>query len=479
MEQSKLIRLFKSLTKAEIKSFGKFLEGNYRENGGVIILYDYLRKQSANWEEAKLNVEKVNKLVYKAIGKKAEKNPSHYKLLNDLKSKLYAELEDFLILEKLSRDYTQKGQLMLEIFREREVDRLFFNRAEQLKKQWVAKPPKGIDNLYQNFRLTKIVSNHEAIKNKPTAQINLMEDLDKFYLAQKLFWLNNFENNRDVKPDNGCIYMLDEILAVSDLPNFQAIPQIRLQRNIYHNLVEGGFSYDSVKNYFFKHIEEYDYDEKYDVYTLLLAICAKRELLDQFKLRRLGVDYNIIGGGSGMTLGVFKGTVNTACAVGELEWAQNFIDTYIDKIMPNERKATEVLCRSTLALYEKRIDWILENLGPMSFKDKRDKLFGRMLILQAYYEQDDKIAFNTYVPAVNQFLRSNKDFNQNILNRYIHFVRLVKKLFNLKKSVKRHQVNQTNLEDLIKFKEKLIETKGVPRKVWLLQKVEEELLFRN
>lgn len=122
MEKSKLISLVATLSKSEFREFGKYLEGvPYQKTGGVYKLYKYLKTHHPDLPAKYIDKDYIQKKLYKTTN-----NPKKH--LYDNISQLSISLEDFLIKKRLETNTDTKNLLLLEVYKERQLDGLFFQK---------------------------------------------------------------------------------------------------------------------------------------------------------------------------------------------------------------------------------------------------------------------------------------------------------------------------------------------------------------
>lgn len=469
MEKSKLISLVATLSKSEFREFGKYLEGvPYQKTGGVYKLYKYLKTHHPDLPAKYIDKDYIQKKLYKTTN-----NPKKH--LYDNISQLSISLEDFLIKKRLETNTDTKNLLLLEVYKERQLDGLFFQKINAIEKQWDKKQVPGIKHLYDEYNLKRTCLMHPnfSVLNKEKAPENLtvlIELLDKFYFAAKLHWtmVNNATNNFvNASKKEKSQFFIEDIIKYSSLEQFQATPQIKFLSKFTEAIHQRSFdNYIELKNDFFKNLSIYDESEKYDIF-IMLGACFNNSnhpnsFNELFELNRFGVEQRLLFENGYLSADYFINIVNVAGKVNELDWAEEFIKDYQVFIAEKYQKDIALFCESTLCSLRNDFNGALEKLHQI---EKYHNVFCEILAkctqLQCYYELDFDDSFEALTKSFSKFLKSKNTINDSFRENFLKFIFYAKELKKDKDSK-----NKENNEVL-----KKIETEPyVPYQFWLLNK---------
>ncbi len=176
MDKSKLIEVLKTLPKTEFKEFGKYLEGSsYRKTSGVFLLFNYLKKYHPTYPANKIEKEVVYKKLFKESG-------NINKRMLDLMSTLYQVLEDFLLKKELYDSPVDRQFLVLQMFKKRKLDKFFFQKINQVKKEWEKETPAGIEQLHKEYILAKTCFMHPNYSLFPGQEIDQHMLMDIYHI---------------------------------------------------------------------------------------------------------------------------------------------------------------------------------------------------------------------------------------------------------------------------------------------------------
>jgi len=485
MKQSRLLKMMKTLSQAEMRAYGHFLEGvPFQKTGGVYKLYKYLKKLHPQFEGKAIEKGTIQKKLFSTVS-----NPKKH--LYDNASQLSISLEDFLIKKQLEKNQSSKDFLLLEVYKERKLDDLFFQKIDGIERNWRTEKKAGIDHLYEQYNLRRMCIIHPnfAVLNRDKDTTNLPELLallDQFYFATKLYWtLSQLTSSNFVikqRPEKK-EYFVQEIIDYSSNSEFQHIPQISLLGDMAKTLLNQDFkNYESLRVNFFDNIELYDENERHDLFaTLLHCFNQNRQanrLQELFELNRFAVEHQLMFENGYITVNYFINIVNIACLSGELDWIENFIAEYQQYLNENDRANTVLFCEANLLISRNDYGKALEKLSRITkFQNVFSELQAKCMQLQCYYEMDYDEPFDALIKSSTKFLKSKKTVGAGFkegVSQFFHYAKEIKKLkaFKyLKFSKKMSPIEVKKEAD--KLLNEIMNTHNVFYKAWLIKKNEE------
>ena len=473
MVDSKLLNVFKTLEKKELKEFGRFIEYKGYKNGSLVYaLYKYLGKCYPDFETSKLEKSLVSK---KLIGLPDKDHKRIFTLMN----KLYPVLEEFIIQQELSQQERAKNFILLDALQRRQLDNFFFLKIDSLDKKWPEEKFSGIDQMFHKYRLKKIQLRHPNFNTLVSHEEELIERLDKFYFASRIYDVLCLDSNSTVYFKNdgsdAKTQMVPKLLEVIENGNFDSNPQIELLAEIF-KLKNGDSTIDyySVKESFVKHRNLFDQFEQWDVLNLLINVCrsnyqkGKKEfLLELFKLRVLSVEEGIVIENGYIDKDAFRQIVVLGCSVKEIEWTENFVDGNAKFLKEEVKEDTIKLCQAIILFNKNSFDLVLEKLQMVKFKDALYGVQARCLLLQAYYELDgyEDLFFNA-IRSFKTYLKRDKNLDQTYKDWYNNFIKFLNRI-QLAKGTQKAKFEQLKAE--------IINENALTNKNWLLEKVAKQL----
>jgi len=475
MVKSKFIQLLKTLSTAEFKEYGKVLEtSSHRKTSDVFLLFNYLKKLHPDFPEKKLDKELVLKKVFKSKTQTKQK-------LSDLMSALYILLEDFLIQKKLEAQKIERDFLVLSILKDRKLDKLFFQKAKQIEKDWNNLEIEGIEHLHNTYKLhnmSYLHPNFSTFMEDIITQETLSKEIDNYYFASKLYNSVQRQLNQRVanKPDTEREdqNIIDEILNLSEKESYTNIPQIHLFSNIIKSFYKNDFSsVAALKEQFSQHLNKFNQYEKYDTLHALIRMnyanhfagveTAAREM---FELNKFAAENMLVIEDGFIESEYFKVIVDVGCTVSEIEWTENFITQFSDYLKPEFKEYNLALCNSLIEFEKGNYEKVLENIAQVKFENIVHANQIKSLQLQCYYELDDyDDLFHNLIRSFSSFLKRDKQLSQNFIVPFETFIKYCNKLYLEKHSVK---ASKNNLFEEISGLQSVI------KKRWLLKKAQEQ-----
>ena len=471
MEKSKLVAVFKTLSKDELKDFGRYLEGTaFSKTSRVYALYNYLSKCAPDFEP-----KKIEKLY---VSKKVIKEESSKKILS-LMSKLYAVLEDYIIKIQIDKKQDERSFILLEALQERKLDKLFFSKVETIEKEWEQEKRAGVDHLFNEYKLSKMYFRHpnnSLLGITPITQEKVNDKLDHYYLSRKMIDLLSLYSHFNSSEKGGGIPSFTLALIEESQETLrQKEPRIRILGNMSKDYIMGEFNrYDKIFEDFKQNLIMFDQHEQRDLVITLVKYCrenykaGKTEYLKKiFDLYVFGADHKIILENGIIDSLLFRHIVLIGCGVKELDWVEHFIENYKGYLEGDLKEDTIQLCKAILEFNKKNYAEVLEKLTYVKFKDSIYGIQARCLLLQSYYELEEyeELFFNL-VNSLTVYLKRSKDISDAFKEPFANFVKYSNKL-----QMVRNKPNG-NIQSL---KETLDKEAFIHSKLWLTEKLQELL----
>ena len=471
MEKSKLIALLRTFEGSEMRELSKYLEGSsYRKTGPVFALFNYLKKLHPEFPAKKIEKE----LVYSKVEPKRKFGRRYF----DIVSYLIGVVEDFLIQKKLTTKETTRDFLLLEVLRDRKLDKVFFQKIQSMEKAWEKERPPGLDQYHHEYLLRKeqIFHPHSAVFTQDIGTERLSKDFELYFVSNTLYSalcqasIDAVSKSDKSKLIDDQFPYLKAIFEEIDRGNYAGEARIEIYADILKSYINRDFSnyhkiYDRVK----ENLECFHDTEKYDLFNLLQYYCTtnyysgKKEFLQElFELYDFSINESIALDQGYITPITFRSMVYVACAVDQTNWAAKFIVENEEFLEEKFRSDTANLCRGILEFNKKNYENSVDQIVAVKFHDPLYGLQARVLLLQCYYEIDDsEDQFMNLVRSFNAFLDRNKNLADEVVVPTKQFIKLASKLM----------LSRTELNvDFEKLYEEISSTQNVNAKKWLDEK---------
>jgi len=465
---SKVVVLFKSLSKPELRQFTKYLEGTpYKKNNDIYTLFSYLKKHHPNFCEKKINKQTVCKHVYKS-----KKEGKFLQLCTNL-TKI---LEDFLIKLELEESQSERDFLLLNALKRRKLDNLFFQKVKKVRKEWKADQSVGIEQLHNQYKLESTYHNYYEttdIKKVVDAMITQSEALDNYYIALRLYYSScifltkNYVNNKTLTEQNSIV---ETIINISTSKKYQNIPQINLLASILNSLTNDSYeNFISVRDNFFKTFQFYDKTEQNDILNFLSHFCQENQRkgvpntkLHLFELSKWAVNNKLYIDNGYFDNMQFQNIVKIAINANESNWALIFIENYKELLLENIREDIVAYCKVICFLSLRKYREILEELLTIRFRNISIGINSRCIQMRAYIElSGNDEEFYKLCRSLKAVIDRDNLLSQNRKEPFLNFIHYAKVLFDLRYKKK----------NLDKIEKKMETLKHLHFKKWLLNKL--------
>lgn len=472
MTNSKLLEFLKTIDNTELKALDDFLKVA-KGAKDVNILFDYLKKYHPEYPEKNV----IKGVVANKIFPNNKNNEK--KLLNTM-VKFVQLLDEFFIKQEFEQTKIDKDFIYIKALRRRKLDKYFFRKADQMKKQWDKESPAGLEQLHNEYRLTRMYYSHPAYKvNKESLEgfEPIAYNLDKYYFSKKLFWSLLFVNNKNVleaKDENTQTEkLLNETIELANTTMLKAVPQIKLLSLLLKSSMSANFNdIQSLKDMFMHQIHLYDEIERSNIFTILESAYYENfnsgkgiTVQNLFEMNCLKIEHNCILENGHITYNRFSNVINIGIAAKQLGWTENFIKQYVP-FLPNElREDARKISNATLNFHKGAFKDALYLLADVKYKNEFLNLYGRSIRLKCCYELNDDDLFHSISSAFTLYLSRNDLFAQDISKRFLHFISFTKKLFKEK--------NNPNETKYGKLSEYLNNNTNIAYKSWLNEKLNE------
>lgn len=466
---SKVIVLFQSLSKKELKQFSKHLEGtSYKKENDIYSLFNYLKKHYPNFCEKKINKQTVCNHVYK--DKPEGKFPQ-------LCTNLTKVLEDFLIKLELEESQTERDFILLNALKRRNLDNLFFQKVKKVRKEWKTNQPAGIEQLHNQYKLESIYNNHYEttdIKKVVNAMIIQSETLDKYYITLRLhlsnciYYTKNYVNNKTLSEQNKIV---QAVINISSEQKYQSIAQIKLLASILNTLITKKYeNFSHIRLSFFETFHFFDKNEQNDILNSLSHFCAENRRngvpnsrKHLFELSKWAVENKLYIDNGYFDNLQFQNIVNIALNARESNWAFTFIEKYKELLLENLREDIVAYCKVLCFLRLEKYEEILDELLTINFRNIAISINSRCIQMRAYVElsgRDEEFyklcrSFKAVADRDNLLSDGRRESTLN-------FIQYAKYIYDLRYNKKN---NLLNVEEKIKNLEHLYFRR------WLLQKL--------
>lgn len=480
MFKSTLVQLIQTLDRKEMTRFVEFVESPFfNKHKDVKRLVAYLNKMYPDLNKKKTERE----FVYKQLFKGSKYDESKLKHVFSYTLRL---LEKYLSLQEFLKVETDLQLYLLRDLRQRNQNKRFEKLLSKTKKTI------NIDE-YQNFehhfRMYSTISEADkyfigqsTYKRDENLQLKV-NSLDRFYLSEKLRSICEMINRRGFFNIEYDVYLVDEIMSfLKARPEWwSSTPSIQIYYQVYHTLTEMGNDehiYELLR--LIKEFGElFPSNERQDLYFYCLNYCIRRgnQGANEFWMETLEIYRELLRTDLLLDNGVlneshYRNISGAALRVNENEWAKAFLEEYKDKLPATASENAYNYNLSRYYYHSKQYDEALLLLNTIEYTDLVYYTDSKSLLLRIYYELGESEALRSLIDSFKQYLTRNKTLNKTKIKRYSDHFRLAGRLYKLKVNFEYMPKSQW-VKDVEKLERKVEETKALPGKGWIRQKLAE------
>lgn len=506
MKESQLMHTFSCLTLKDRRALRLFVRSpfhNTRED--VQRLFDYL---DTHWEKAHRDFKKetvfnavfnyeINKNELKIMEKTAKKAQNtegsnwtseikNVKLITafDLKKMNYTLsfldnlIRDYLILNQLNAEQTEKDLLLEKAFTLRGADKLAEKTLTNARQNFDAQPIQNAAAHFHDFRLNR--ANYDRLSRRERSNdTSLQASADAFTdftLAETLRQACSMLTQQAFSKRTYELPLLTAVLNCVELKLINAESPISIAVLAYFHAYQSLSKEDDstaqfahfqeLRTILETHWQQFPPDEMRGLYIVAINFCLKKinrgnrafepEVLNLYKM---GLNNHLLLENNQLSPYTYKNTMMAALKVGEMDWASQFLDDYKAFLPANDR---DMLFKYNKALYFFRNNDYTSAMKLLQTVNLREVLFNldaRRLLARIYFELQENTALESLIDNSKIYLHRQKEIGYH-REMYLNFFKILEML--LKNDPKKTKL----LRGLID------ETNYLAEREWLLGKLE-------
>lgn len=467
MQKSRLLELFKSLNKTEVKKLRKWVRSpffNQRED--VVLLFDYLDKNRP--------FEKIERLHREYIFSKIFPNEKYdEKKIGYAQSFLLTEIKKFIAYEEFSKDEIRPQIHLVQNLRKRGLNRHFESEWKNANVLLEKQSIRNSDYHFFNYQLQN--EQHEysnsLSRKEPKGLQEASNELTNYFIAQKLKLSCdqlNAQNFIQVEYEQD---FLSEVITFLEEKKELNLPSVEVYYHYYKTLIDqdNSFFYQKLKESLVAYQGKFPKSELNYLYLATINYCIKqhnagkknftREMLQLYKE---GLKNEVFLVNGILDRFTYKNTIAAAIHLKEFEWVEKFIHDYKNQL---DVKWREDMFNYNLAVLYCNLpdyDKAMTLLQHAEFDDIFLKIATRKMLLKIYFDLEELNALESLLDSFQRFLTrhsKNLSYHQPV---YINFIKFVRRLLQTPKFDKPARQN---------LKIEIESTKDLADKKWLIEKL--------
>jgi len=503
MENSKLLAILRTLSKAELRELEKFISSPYFTTGrDCTELYGLLKQSWPEFRGEKVQKKYVYENLYhdKTYGDKRS-----ISVLSTITSELYGLVKEYLTYSALKRDERGKKLLLLRNLLDKKLYREFeseYNNTISDSSLNEKSDKRGsASNFLESFRLNYLYNEYAWKRGDMEKLYNGLLHSTNDAITFALITAYKFMDTKDtakltfnIKTGNA---LADIMLGSLDNEKMidlisenypELYPYISVNHLVYvMNSNKGELNnesllyYRKLKDVMDKNADVFGHTEKYMLYQALENYMAIRleqkqnekenysELFDVYK-RSLEQGVYKVSPESNIEPTVFRNMLMTACDMNEFNWAENFIEKYSDELPEESAVSMKNHAYATLYFNKQEYEKALRYTININLDYIRHKIDVKVLQFKIFYELDDYEPAYNLLDTLRHYISSSGEISSIVNTRVTGFINYSGELLRATTSDKNKGKKMSNTEAIIKRlkNESAVESGG-----WILKKLVE------
>jgi len=445
MHNSKLFKVLSTLGEVEWIEFREHLKANTQQKSIVLSLYHYIFKRRHKLDSKKLAMSEVRTQI---SGYRSEK------YIRNLMSQLYNHLEEYLILNEFRLQKEDQKLYLFNALNKRGLYHLANNYASKLRSQWGDTKMKD----HKNYRRLLQLSHAHYLSNNPiknVKKVDLLSELFKSYnsYAEVMlkFYSFLFANEKKITDISK---IEDEILDFNT--HFNVDSETNLLNTIINLrllLTEDNNAF----NYLFEELcsdSHYYSDELAKIVYIKCRVYVTKQVASQnaqfseklLAIYEVGIQRGYILFNGRMSVLQFYNIFSTACGLGKVNWAKNYLIKYINLVPAESVSYIKLFSTAELHFVGYSYFKAIEILNQVQLVDINLKSIQRFMLLCSFFVTHDSYSFiDAQINNYNQFFYYNKTkLSNSYLEASLNLGRIIRLLVTKTDEEETlHQINNT------------------------------------
>ncbi len=469
MKGEKLISIFTSLTKEEIRKAEKFIKTSSGENSNVYLLFKFMRKNISDLENNILGEECFSLF-------EAEKSKANSKI-RLLIFQLVNQLESFLVKQYLEDNVIERDLILLKEYQKRKIKKPFNSKWNKINTKGAEHLERNPKYYYNRFQLEaeRYAFAHLGNRFQEFNLKEINENLNIYVISEYMRWAIVNVSLQGIKKQDYSLPILEPILKLLEKDKgYLKNPAVNLYFygfQAYKNADETSY-FNEFKKMLFKNGRFMSQEELFDFYVLAFNLCiynvnrGNLEYLEEFlKLVNEGIKNKALLIDDSIPYGTYRNIVYAGLKLKRFSWAEEFIYKYKDNLNSEYKEQIFNLNMARFSYEKKDYEKAIFYLQDAETEDKLNNLAGRLILLKIYYETKAEKALDSFLHTFRMYLIRRKELTYH-KKRYLKIIRFTEKLM---------KVNPYDKAAVQKLKDKIETEENFPEKDWLLDQTQKLL----
>lgn len=468
MRDTKLYKSLVQLSARELNRLHRFIISPYfNSNQAIINLFEWVRKDLRGDQEIELSKENLWVICFP----NEEYNDGRFR---KLQSDLLRLVEEYYAQETFESNPIHKAKYLLEAIYENKLENLqssALKTAQRLADNQKLRPASYYYYQYEIEQSNYDLGRSHAERSSKSNIEDIAQNLDRFYLAEKLRYYCTILNHQHVAALDYKMLFIDEIIQHVEEHGYEDVPPIRVYYQILQTYKhpENRVHYDILRELITKYIHYFPEPQIKEIldaafnYCILKSNTGSLEFVRElFNLYIEALESKLIFVKDQITPWSYKNIVTAGLRLNEFEWVENFIYKYSLLMDKKFRENALTFNLAQLYFYKKDYSKVISQLSQVDYDDMTYNLNSKTLLMASYYELDEIEALGSLLDTFRVYLSRNKELPTTRRKHYLNTISIVRKL---------SKVIHGDTKEIEKLKKEIENTQGVVSKNWILEKL--------
>lgn len=442
MEKSRLIQIFRTFSKKEVRDLRKWLQSpSHNQREDVVALFEYLVQNEHLDEENALAKEEVFANVYPGLAYDDAQ-------MRQVMHFLLKSVEEFLIYEEWVEDPVKARITLARVYRRRQQGKLFQRTIDSAKELHEKQPLRNMTYLENTYLLEQEQYNYLSGLRR-TVPLNLQEvsdALDIHFISTKLRQACLMLAHQTVFQTEYQIGLLPQVIGFVEQHAPFDVPAIAIYYHSYKALKERNSEshFQQLKEALLRYEDHFPESEIRDIYLLAINYCIGRMnagvpeyVRETFELYRRGLEKKILLQDGFVSRFTFRNVVTNGTLLEEFDWTEHFIRDFQQYLEDQYRESIVHYSMAKLYFEKKDYGQAMPLLHQVEYDDILMTLNARTMLMKMYYELDEFNALDSLLESMRMYMRRKKVIGYHKAN-FKNIIHLTKKLANVNPYEQKH-----------------------------------------
>lgn len=462
MFKSRLFELFDTFERSELRELRKFVTSPFfNQRDHVVQLFDFLVHCKFEEKQPPSRILAFQQLF-------PDQSYDDHKLRLSM-SLLHKVFEKYLIWQQVNQSESSLKTNLARAYRQRNLSRHFTKTIATVKKLQDEHPHRNAEYYQTHYELYleeyRFLSEQSRMENLNLQQVQ--ENLDVAYITSKLRQSCFLLSHQTIYRKEYDFGMLAQLLTYLDQQTLLERPAISVYYHCYRALIDSEDSthFEKFKALIFNHQDKFPKGELRDLFLLATNYCirlmnqgAKRFAKEGLSIYKEGLKNEVLLLNGLVSRFTYRNIVAKAIISKDFDWAEDFIQSYKDRLIEKYRESTFSFNLAWLEYERKNYGQALDLLNKSIFSDLLLNLSAKTIAMKIYYELEAFDLLYSHLEAMKKFIQRKEIIAYHRKN-YLNTIRFTKKLLEL--PIANRQVSSALYTEIE-------ETASIAEKNWLL-----------